>query len=715
MTLAFTTTIAPNGIAELKFNLPGEKVNTFTVAVLEEMEKELSKLATNTSIKALKITSGKENSFIAGANLHSFEPAFKDPSLTEPILKTGHRVFKKISSLPFPTIAIVHGTCLGGGLECALSCTYRIVTDHPKTQLGLPEVNLGIMPGWGGTQRAPRLLGLSSALSLILSGSPVNGIKAYKMHLADAILPYEFLQEKSEEFIAAVLTHEGKKKVEARRKERSLLTWFLDKTPPGGYLVFNNAKKSVLEKTKGHYPAPLIALDVIEKTHRKPLEEGLQEEVSTFLHHLKDGFALSKELIHLFFTQEALKKETGAPPGTPIKTIKTAGVLGAGIMGAGIGWLLADRGHMTRLKDISWDFLATGLTSIKSLFDKGVKNKKLSLSEADRRYNLVSGTIDFSGFSHADLVIEAATENLELKKKLFQETEANVKEDAILATNTSSLTVASMADALKHPERLVGMHFFNPVPKMPLVEVVAGPKSSPSAVASIVQLCKNLGKTPIVVKDCHGFLVNRIFMMGANESFLLMEEGYSCDAIDEAMLQFGMPMGARSLSDEVGIDVIQKVSHIFEKAYGERMHPAKLLDLLVEKGFIGKKKGIGFYTYKGSKKTLNESVEPLIASFKLGKTGGPKDDILPRFLFSMINEAARCLEEKVVENPAYLDLALVMGIGFPPFQGGLLRYADRIGSENVLKKLNELHARFGMRFEPAKLIKEKAAAKASFY
>lgn len=715
MTNAFQLKTSPDGIAELNFNLQGEKVNKFSLPVLEELETIVDKLAKDNSIKALKVTSGKDGIYIAGADLHTFEGAFDNPSIAETIIKTGHRVFNKVQNLPFPTIAVINGVCLGGGLEFALSCTYRVVTDNPKTKLGLPEVSLGIFPGWGGTQRLPRLVGLSEGLGMILSGRDVPGAKAYKMKLADAIVAADFVDSKTDDFVKSILSKEGKEKIAQRRKQKPFLNVLLDDNPLGRAIVFSKAKKGVIEKTKGRYPAPLIALDVVEKTYTLPLDQGLQKEANTFIANLPQGFILAKDLIGLFFVQEAAKKETGAPSSIKAEKIDYAAILGAGTMGASLGWLFADHNIFTRLKDISWDIVGKGIGIAKGLFDKGLKAKKIKQCEYDRRLQLISGTVDYSGFSRAQFILEAATENLELKKKIFQEVEAAVKPTAIIASNTSSLTIAEMSQAMKNPERFIGMHFFNPVNKMPLVEVVPGKQTSPQTTATTMELCKKLGKTPIIVGDCPGFLVNRIFLTGANEVILMLEEGYSQDKISKALLDFGMPMEPFLLSDEVGNDVSYKVAKSLEKAYGERMKPAELLHLMSEKELYGRKNGKGFNLYNGDKITPNPAVKDLLEQVKRPKANLKDEDILPRFLYVMINEASRCLQENIISRPDFLDLSLITGIGFPPFRGGLLRYADTVGTRHIVDTLSRLERENGMRFAPSEYLKQKAAKNEKFY
>lgn len=704
MSSNFTLSVSPDGVGELVFDLKNEKVNKFSVSILEELEKVIDELSQNKSIKILAIKSGKENVFIAGADLHSFEPAFDNPSIAEKIIRTGHRVFAKLQELPFPTVAVIDGACLGGGLEFALSCTYRLVSDNSKTSLGLPEVTLGIFPGWGGTQRLPRLVGLENGLNMILSGKSVNAIKAYKIGLADQILPHAFLETKTQAFL---------KNPKHNHPSKSIRHYLLDANPLGRGLLFKQARSNVMEKTKGRYPAPLIALSVIEDTYTLPLSEGLKKEADTFIANIPQEFAQAPYLISLFFTQEALKKDPGTPDGKP-QPIKAAALIGAGTMGATLAWLLTNSYIPTRMKDISWDFIGKGYATVKGLYSKGLKNRKITPSEAERKFNLLSSSIDYSGFQHANFILEAATENLEIKRQIFKEVEAVAPKDALIASNTSSLTIEEMSQNMQKPERFVGMHFFNPPNKMPLVEVVAGSKSSPNAIATAVDLSKKLGKTPIVVKDCPGFLVNRIFVQGANEVLYLLQEGVPQETITRHLLDFGMPMDPFLLADEVGNDVAYKVTKTFEKAYGPRMKGPQLITLLNEAKLFGKKTGQGFYLYKGDKVESNPAISTLLKNFDKPKNVS-EADILPRFTSVMINEAAHCLQEGIIKEPAYLDMALIMGIGFPPYRGGLLKYADSLGIDKIVEELQTYQKVFGERFAPAQLLLNMQRDGKTFY
>lgn len=715
---AFRFTVDNQGIGRLVFDLPGEKINKFSLPVLKELEGHLDAAAANPEIKLLAISSAKEGIFIAGADLHSFEPMATDPSHVEVMIETGHRVFNKLASLPFPSVALINGACLGGGMEMSLACTYRLASDHPKTLLGLPEVTLGIIPGWGGTQRMPRLVGLLEGLPLILTGKPVKANKAWKIKLIDALVAAEFFEARSEEFLKRCLTSEGRKQIAARRKLKGLKHLIFEANPVGRSFVFYRAEKDVVSKTKGHYPAPLVALKLIKETITLPLKEGLIREIVTFKKSVPDAFANAQHLINLFFVQEALKKDAGFSYEGKSRKIEAAGVIGAGIMGSGIAWLFTNKDIPVRMKDIDWTAVGKGMGAAYGIYAKMVKDRRLKSSEASLKYHKLSGSIDYSGFNKCDLVVEAAVESLELKHQILRELESVVSKSTIIGTNTSSLKVSDMSAVMQNPERLVGMHFFNPANKMPLVEIVASERTSPEVVVTAVDICRKLGKTPIIVKDCPGFLVNRIFVTGANEVMRLYEEGVNFHKLETIMLNFGMPMSPFILADEVGNDVGYKVSKAFEQAYGSRMSAPKIVTAMYEHKLLGKKSGKGFYIYeKNGKKRPNPEVEKLRQGVAVGNVSKDLNDtiIRERIFFIMINEAARCLEENVIENPSYLDMAMIMGIGFPPFRGGLLRYADSLGVGYVVDQLKRFQEQYGERFAPSGRLLEMAKQNKGFY
>ncbi len=715
MSNAFQFHLDENGIGRLVFDLPNEKVNKFTIEVMKELEEVVDKLHNLPGIRALVITSGKEDIFIAGADLHSFAPAFKDPKLLDNMIRTGHRVFNKLENLPFPSIAVINGACMGGGTEFSLACTYRIVTDNPKTSIALPETSLGIIPGWGGTQRLPRLVGLTEGVTMIAGGRPVKAPKALKIKLADAIVSTEFRKEQTEQFVQSILKPGGKQKVLEARKIGGLQTFLLEKNPLGRKFLFQKAKKDILSKTKGHYPAPLLAVDIIERSHGLPLKQGLETEIIGLTQEAAGNFDIAENLIGLFFVSEAIKKDKGVKGDVKALPINSGAVIGAGTMGSGIAWLFSNNKLPVRFKDINWEAVGKGYGVAWDIFSKQVRDKKIKLNEALLKFDLLGGSTDYSGFQHADLVIEAAVENLELKNKIFKELEEVIKPTTIVASNTSSLSITEMAKAFKHPGRFVGMHFFNPPNKMPLVEVIAGEKTSPETIATAVDVCKKFGKTPLVVKDCAGFLVNRLFVPAANEVMWMLQEGVEESRLEKELLDFGMPMSPFVLADEVGNDVGFKVSKVLEAAYGSRMKAPDLLQALYDKKLFGKKSGKGFYIWNGKEKTPNPEIKQILEGYPKKFTGISDQDIQDRFILIMLNEAARCLEEKVVENPSYLDMALIMGIGFPPFRGGLLRHADKLGIDYVVNRLKSFQEIYGDRFAPAPLLLEMQKNKQKFY
>ncbi len=713
---AVQITIDGEGIAHFVFDQPGERLNTLSAAILSQIEKALEEIASREDVTAMLLTSAKKDCFIAGADLKSFRPVFDEPSRADKLLSQGHRVLNKLADLPFPTVALIDGVCLGGGLEFALACQYRIVTDSPSTSLGLPEVMLGLMPGWGGTQRLPRLVGLEQALGMIVSGKRLDGKRAFKIGVADAIVNAAFVEEQVPSFMAKILSKKGPKRIVRARKKHCFRRLLLERNPLGRKLVFSTTRKRVLEKTQGHYPAPLAAIETIEETYGLPLDIGLEREKQKFLEYIPTAFVHAHHLIGLFFAQESLKKAVWVPPDIEPRPIKSVGVVGAGTMGKGIIWQCSYKGLPVRFQEVNQAAMARGYQETRKIYDNFVKKvRRLKPWEANLRYHLISGTTNYTGFQGTDLVVEAATEEIEAKRKILSDIESSVSADTIIGTNTSSMAIADLAQQMRHPERFVGLHFFNPANRMPLVEVVPGPQTSPETVATAVAFCRKLNKTPIVVGDGPGFLVNRVYMAGGMEPVRLLQEGVDMERLEKVFTDFGMPMGPFTLSDTIGIDVGYKVMRAFEAAYGERMRVPKLLRAMFEEQLWGVKVGKGYFIYSGKSKKRNRRVRRLVNKIGRGKISITDEGILDRILLPTINEAARCLDEGIVTDPAHIDMALILGTGFPPFRGGLLRYADDLGAHYVVSHLKALEETYGTRYAPCEYLVRMVDQKASFY
>ncbi len=700
-----------NGIGELIFDLPGEKANILKEAVLLELDKKLDELI-HLKLKALLIKSGKENIFIAGADVGEIKNINTEEEALKKVLQ-GQSILNKLANLPFPTIAVIDGACLGGGLELALACTFRVSTHASNTKLGLPEVSLGIIPGFGGTQRLPKLIGYTKALSLILTGKSVDGRKAYKLGVVDACYPKGYLDFKLIEFVNMVV--HAPDAIIKKRKISGLMNC-LENCSLTRKIFTHLAKKQLLQKTGGHYPAPLTALKVLSKTYHSTLEKGLTTEAKFFA-----KMAITKEsknLIGIFETSQKAKKDIGvkkrAKGKIEIEPIESTAILGAGIMGGGIAWLFSKMNIPVRMKDLNWEALLQGLRQASKIYGQLKKIGRYHQREINNKMGYISPSLDYSGFSQVDLVVEAVVEDINIKKKVLKELETKVDSKTIIASNTSSLSITQMATALKKPERFIGMHFFNPVNRMPLVEIIPGAKTSAKTVATTVALAKKAGKTPIVVGDKAGFLVNRLLLPYMNEAGFLLQAGGNPKIIDDVIYRFGMPMGPFALLDEVGIDVGYKVAAILEEHFGERMKVCPLFEKLSkEKKTLGKKTGRGIYLHQGKEKTINPDILTM-----LGKTTSKnisQKEIINRCIFIMINEASRCLEEKIVESPEYLDLAMVMGAGFPPFRGGLLKYADSVGIDQIVFGLKELYNKHGERFNPSPYLEKMAKNDLKFY
>jgi 3-hydroxyacyl-CoA dehydrogenase/enoyl-CoA hydratase/3-hydroxybutyryl-CoA epimerase len=707
---ALSLDMGSDGVAWLIFDQPDARVNLLSSAVMARLDALLGEIETAARsglTRALVIRSGKDGSFIAGADINEIANV-DGGSAAERAAREGQRIFRRLDLLPVPSVAAVDGLCLGGGTELILACDARIASDRPETKIGLPEVRLGFIPGFGGTTRLPRIVGLREALGLILTGATVSARKAQRIGLLSERMHPAVLYERAQAL--ALELAQGKR---PRPPKRALPARLLDETRIGRAVVLQQARKQVLKESGGHYPAPLVALDVIRRSARLPLEAALEIEAAAVGRLV--GTDVSRNLIHVFRLTEAAKK--AGPRGVTARPVERVAVVGAGVMGGGIAQLLAYRDIEVRLKDINADALGLGLKHARAMFDRLAQRGRLEKRDVERYMDAIAPTLDYSGFGTADLVIEAVVEKMDVKKTVLREVESHVNHASVLSTNTSSLSISEMQNALTRPESFAGMHFFNPVHRMPLVEVVRGEHTSDEAVATVVALTRRLEKTPIIVRDGPGFLVNRVLAPYLNEAGWLLSEGGAIEKIDAALREFGMPMGPLRLLDEIGLDVARHAGGVMSEAFGERLKPPPPITTLAQSGLTGRKGGRGFYIYTaGREDGVNQAIYRALGdSVPPQRRPVSADSVRERCLLTMVNEAARVLEDGIVASAAEVDLGMITGTGFPPFRGGLLRWADTLGTRHVLVRLLALESAHGARFTPAPLIRERAAGGAGFY
>ncbi len=715
--------IDAGGVGTITFDEPGRAHNILTeeaIQTLDGIVAQAADAARTGALRALWVGSAKPGSFIAGADVAAIAAVAEsgDREIAWGAVRAVQALFGRIAELPVPTVAAIHGICLGGGTELALACDHRVCDDDDRTRIGLPEVQLGILPAWGGTTRLPRLVGLRAALGIMLTGKPVRASRARRIGLVDRVLPRQRFRERSLEFARslagdAASAGSGRRRRAARPgRRRGIPGWLLDGTAPGRAVVLRAARKRVRKRTRGHYPAPLAILDVVRRGSGRSVAAGLELEAEAAAELVASPQC--RNLLFLFQLREGARKGPWAKGGSAAPVGRMA-VVGAGQMGGGIAQAAAYNDIPVRLKDVRHEAVAGGLAHARSIFDGAVKRRSLRRSDATRRMGLISGGLDYAGVGQADLVVEAVVERVDVKKVVLKEVEAVAGPDAVIATNTSSLSVDEMASVLERPARFAGMHFFGPVHRMPLVEVVRGARTDPGAVETIAALAVRMGKVPVVTRDGPGFLVNRILGLALNEAGHLLDEGCDAQALDRVWTDFGMPMGPCRLIDEIGMDVARHAGDALARAFGERMAPSASLAALGESGRPGRKGGRGFYLYEhGRRKRFDATVYADMGQSARRVAKDPKR-VCDRIVLGMVNEAARILEDGIVGSAADVDLGMVMGTGFPPFRGGLLRHADDRGLDEVLAVVEGLSGEVGGRFRPSALLVELARSGHTFH
>ncbi|MFS1439288.1 fatty acid oxidation complex subunit alpha FadJ [Shewanella sp. 10N.286.48.A6] len=695
-----------DGIAVLTMDVPGETMNTLKAEFGPEISDILTEIKTDASIKGLVIISGKSDSFVAGADITMLD-ACTSVAAAKELSQQGHVVFNELENLTIPVVAAINGACLGGGLELALACHLRVCSDSKKTIMGVPEVQLGLLPGGGGTQRLPRKVGITTALDMMLTGKQLRPKQALKIALVDDVVPESILLE-----TAVAMAKKGKSAAKVVKK--SALNKLLESTSTTRDIIFDQAAKQVMKKTQGNYPAPAKIIDCVKQGMNKGMIKGLEVEASHFAELIMSPE--SEALRSIFLATTEMKKETGAEGGKPRKVNKAL-VIGGGLMGGGIASVTTTKAKIpARVKDINETGLSNALAYAYKLLAKGVKRRHMTPAVRDNLMALMTTTTEYSGVKDADIVVEAVFEDLALKHQMVKDVERECHENTIFASNTSSLPISQIAEAASRPENVIGLHYFSPVEKMPLVEVIAHKKTSPETIATTVAFARKQGKTPIVVQDGAGFYVNRILALYMNEAAQVLLEGQKIEFLDKALVKFGFPVGPITLLDEVGIDVGAKIAPILTKELGERFEAPSAFDKLLADDRKGRKNGKGFYQYgnkKNKAKLVDESVYQVLGINN--QLSGSESDIAMRCVVQMLNEAVRCLDEGIIANARDGDIGAIFGIGFPPFLGGPFRYMDTMGINNLVSKLRQYQQLHGERFAPCERLVKMADEGASFY
>ncbi|REJ88613.1 MAG: multifunctional fatty acid oxidation complex subunit alpha [Planctomycetota bacterium] len=706
-----TLSFPEDDIAALTLDMPDKGANILSTPVLEELDAHLKTLETRKDLAGLIIRSGKPNMFIAGADLREFAASLDiEAEETVAMCRRGQTLFQRLSKTPFVTVAAIGGICLGGGAELAIWCDRRILSNDDKTQFGFPEVKLGLMPGWGGTARTPRIVGLSNAVEMVTSGESVDAATAVKMGLATQAVAADDLDA------AAIRLVRAEQQSGEYREDRQTYDAPIEISETELMFLGATASGYIQQKTDGNYPAPITALETMLGAAGVDIDAACQMEAEAMGGLF--GSPVNRALLNVFFLTDRNKKDTGLAATAEVTPgeINSIAVVGAGIMGQGIAAAAVRRKIPATITDLSAEALAVG---VQKVLEEVSYNKKIKGADVERSVEyapLINGTTSPSETAACDLVIEAVVEREDIKKQLYAELEPLLAPEAILASNTSTIPITRLAEGLKRPDRFAGLHFFNPVRKMPLVEVIRGEQTSDETIATLVAYAKRIGKSPIVVADGPGFLVNRLLLPYMSEAAQLLTEGASAKAIDRAAKKFGMPMGPLNLFDVVGLDTALYAGAVMKEAFPERVIEPAILPALVEAGRLGVKSGLGFYSYQNKKKRPQPDPEfdKLLAPLVTEENDFNNADLRSRLFLPMLLEATRALEEGIVRDVRDVDLALIFGIGYPPFKGGLLFGSDVLGAERILEMLKPFED-LGPRYQPTEMLLNMAQTGEKFY
>ena len=697
-----------DNIAIVTLDQPDSKVNKLDEDLIAAFKELMDQFENDESIEGIVIISGKDGNFIAGADVEMLKNK-SAPEGIEELSRRGNKLLLRLENFSKPVVAAIHGACIGGGNEVAMACHYRVASKDSATTFGQPEVKLGLLPGGGGTQRLPRLIGLQNALTYALTGKNIYPRQAYKMGLVDELTHKDAILTAAKKAVRKI--NENKF---SRKDKRGLGAKLLEGNPIGRKIIFSQARKRAQGNTKGNYPAPFKIIDCIEEGYKKGFEAGLEKESIGFgeLAATKE----SKALVNLFFSMQGAKKN---PDEDMVRDVQKIGVLGAGLMGSGIADVSVNNDYRVLLKDQEIEPAAKGEQAIWKDLDEKVNKRIISSFERDRITGLVTPTASYKGFENVDLVIEAVFEDLDLKQNIVKEVEEYVPEHCIFASNTSSLPISKIAEASQRPDQVVGMHYFSPVPKMPLLEIIVTDQTAAWVTTTAREVGIQQGKHVIVVNDGPGFYTTRILAPFMNEALMLLEEGVSIEQLDKDMKNFGFPVGPAALFDEVGIDVAAHITEVLNPMFSERgVEPSAKPQELFDDGYKGKKNKKGFYKYeqensKTKKKEPNQDIYKYFGGS--GRKSIDTETLQMRMALVMINEAALCLQEEILQNPTDGDLGAILGLGFPPFLGGPFRYVDRLGAGEIVKRMEDFEEKVGTRFKPAQILKDYASSGKSFH